>query len=99
MRNVVIHEYFGIDMDSLWKTVCYDFPLLEASMRRITDESGMIQQAEHKAERQINNEADPATKAKLKALWKNAGLGGTVGHRQRYDLNYHDRNNASPICL
>lgn len=22
MRNVVIHEYFGIDMDILWKTVC-----------------------------------------------------------------------------
>ncbi len=43
MRNVVIHEYFGIDTDILWKTVCYDLPLLESSLKRITDESGMMQ--------------------------------------------------------
>jgi uncharacterized protein with HEPN domain len=30
MRNVVIHEYFGVDPDILWETIHHDLPSLQA---------------------------------------------------------------------
>jgi uncharacterized protein with HEPN domain len=32
MRNKVIHEYFGVDEDILWKTIKTDLPLLKESI-------------------------------------------------------------------
>jgi len=29
MRNVLVHEYFGIDLDEIWKTMKSDLPLLK----------------------------------------------------------------------
>ncbi len=33
MRNILTHEYFGVDLEVVWKTVKYDLP----SLRRIVE--------------------------------------------------------------
>lgn len=38
MRNVVIHEYFGIDIEVIWKTVREDLPPLRAAVARMLAE-------------------------------------------------------------
>jgi uncharacterized protein with HEPN domain len=35
MRNVVAHEYFGVDPSIIWQTVRHDLPPLEAPLRRL----------------------------------------------------------------
>lgn len=35
MRNILIHEYFGVDIDILWKTVQQDLPLLKLKMQKV----------------------------------------------------------------
>ncbi|MEK9143250.1 MAG: DUF86 domain-containing protein [Patescibacteria group bacterium] len=35
-RNKVIHEYFGIDVEILWKTIQEDIPLLKEKVSTIT---------------------------------------------------------------
>lgn len=35
MRNKVIHEYFGVDIDILWKTIKEDVPMLKKRIREI----------------------------------------------------------------
>ncbi|ADN02493.1 nucleotidyltransferase [Spirochaeta thermophila DSM 6192] len=38
MRNLLVHEYFGIDLDEVWYTVEHDIPSLKASLERLLDE-------------------------------------------------------------
>lgn len=38
MRNVLIHEYFGVDARVLWRTVQEDIPPLGVEVRKILDE-------------------------------------------------------------
>lgn len=38
MRNKVIHEYFGVDSDIVWKTVKYSLPGLKKSIKAILRE-------------------------------------------------------------
>lgn len=35
MRNRLIHEYFGVDLDIIWQTVCDDLPPLDAAVDRL----------------------------------------------------------------
>jgi len=35
VRNVVVHEYFGVDPGILWETVCSDLPPLEADLEAV----------------------------------------------------------------
>ncbi|MBI2918409.1 MAG: DUF86 domain-containing protein [Chloroflexi bacterium] len=35
MRNIVIHGYFGVDSEVIWKTVHEDLPPLRAALARI----------------------------------------------------------------
>lgn len=35
MRNKVIHEYFGVDVDILWKTIKEDLRILEEQIKNI----------------------------------------------------------------
>ncbi len=35
MRNIVIHEYFGIDLEVIWKTLQQDLPPLRAALSKI----------------------------------------------------------------
>lgn len=38
MRNVVIHEYFGVDLEILWKTIQEELPPLLPLLKRILDD-------------------------------------------------------------
>ncbi len=38
MRNIVIHEYFGIDLEIVWVTATRDLPELEPRLREIVEE-------------------------------------------------------------
>ena len=40
MRNKLIHEYFGVDLEVVWRTVREDLPPLFDSIRRILAELG-----------------------------------------------------------
>ncbi len=35
MRNILIHEYFGLDSEVIWKTVQEDLPLLKEKIKKI----------------------------------------------------------------
>ncbi len=35
MRNILIHEYFGVDTEILWQTVQEDLPLLKGKIRQL----------------------------------------------------------------
>lgn len=39
MRNVVIHEYFGVDLQIIWETIQCDLPALAPLLRRIAAEN------------------------------------------------------------
>ena len=39
MRNILIHEYFGVDTDILWRAVTEDVPELKKLVQRIIDEA------------------------------------------------------------
>ena len=40
MRNVVVHEYFGLDEDVLWGTITDDLALLGPLLAALLDEQG-----------------------------------------------------------
>ncbi len=37
-RNLLIHEYFGVDLEIVWNTVCNDLPILLETVRRLMAE-------------------------------------------------------------
>lgn len=39
MRNVVIHEYFGVDLHIIWETIQHDLPALSRLLRAILTQS------------------------------------------------------------
>ena len=39
MRNVLVHQYFGIDLNEVWDTVCTDLPVLKAEILEILAEN------------------------------------------------------------
>jgi uncharacterized protein with HEPN domain len=40
MRDILIHEYFGIDTEVMWKTIKNDLPIIKPLMLRIWKENG-----------------------------------------------------------
>ena len=36
MRNILIHEYFGVDLGIVWQTISADLPLLRAKLLPLT---------------------------------------------------------------
>lgn len=38
LRNIIVHEYFGIDLDEVWNTVITDIPKLKKNIILIIDE-------------------------------------------------------------
>ncbi|MBL7095705.1 DUF86 domain-containing protein [candidate division KSB1 bacterium] len=38
MRNVLIHHYFGVDLDEIWLTIQTDVPDLKENIQKIFDE-------------------------------------------------------------
>ena len=41
MRNVVIHEYFGVNLSIVWLTIREDLPLLLQQLEKIVQETGL----------------------------------------------------------
>ena len=37
MRNILIHDYFGVDLEVVWKTTSIDIPPLKENIINITD--------------------------------------------------------------
>ena len=37
MRNMVIHEYFQLDLETVWETTLSDLPLLKSALQEILD--------------------------------------------------------------
>ena len=37
MRNILVHDYFGIDLDEVWAAVEKDLPELKKTIERIMD--------------------------------------------------------------
>ncbi|WP_347488766.1 HepT-like ribonuclease domain-containing protein [Desulfoscipio sp. XC116] len=35
MRDVLIHDYFGVDIEEIWETCRYDLPLLKKQIKKI----------------------------------------------------------------
>jgi uncharacterized protein with HEPN domain len=40
MRDVLIHEYFGVDLELTWKTVQKDLPLLKQELLSLLEAAG-----------------------------------------------------------
>jgi uncharacterized protein with HEPN domain len=38
MRNVLVHQYFGLDLDEIWDTVSTDLPVLKAGIQELLTE-------------------------------------------------------------
>ncbi len=38
MRNIMVHEYFGISLPIIWNTITQDLDRLAAGMKRILEE-------------------------------------------------------------
>lgn len=38
MRNVVVHEYFGVSLEIIWETVWNDLPPLVPRLRTLLEE-------------------------------------------------------------
>lgn len=38
MRNIVVHEYFGVDLSVVWRTIRKDLPVLIAQLEAIINE-------------------------------------------------------------
>jgi uncharacterized protein with HEPN domain len=39
VRNVIVHEYFGVTLDIVWQTIRQDLPALMPALRRLTKDS------------------------------------------------------------
>ncbi|MGE5682019.1 MAG: DUF86 domain-containing protein [Bacillota bacterium] len=35
MRNFIVHQYFGVDLEEIWNTVIYDVPVLKYNIIQI----------------------------------------------------------------
>ena len=39
MRNILVHHYFGIDLEAVWGACAVDLPALKTRMQAILDRS------------------------------------------------------------
>jgi len=39
MRNILIHQYFGIDKEAVWKVVEHDLPLIKKQFEQYSEET------------------------------------------------------------
>ncbi|NHM00509.1 HepT-like ribonuclease domain-containing protein [Flavobacterium difficile] len=37
MRNFITHEYFGLQLDTIWETAVYDLPILQSQIQKIIE--------------------------------------------------------------
>lgn len=39
LRNRIVHEYFGLDLEIIWQVIRYDLPALQARLERASPET------------------------------------------------------------
>jgi len=44
MRNVLVHDYFGIDLDEVWNVVAHELPGLKAALQNLLAELELSEQ-------------------------------------------------------
>jgi uncharacterized protein with HEPN domain len=37
MRNILVHEYFGVDLEEIWRTVEHDLPELKRRIQMLLE--------------------------------------------------------------
>ena len=37
MRNILVREYFGLDLDKIWNSAVYDLPILKGQIIKILE--------------------------------------------------------------
>lgn len=37
MRDKIVHDYMGIDLETVWETATKDVPVLESQLRRLVE--------------------------------------------------------------
>ena len=42
MRNVLVHQYFGLDLDEIWDTASTDLPLLRVKIQELLAENKSV---------------------------------------------------------
>lgn len=40
MRNILVHEYFGVDLDEIWRTVEQNLPVFKRQIQSLLDQPG-----------------------------------------------------------
>ena len=43
MRDIVVHQYFGVDLEAVWQAATVDFPELKVKILKIQEEIGKRQ--------------------------------------------------------
>ena len=43
LRNLIIHEYFGVNPDIVWGTISDDMPMVMAELRQLAESAGSEQ--------------------------------------------------------
>ena len=38
MRNIIVHQYFGVELSDIWSTVLNDIPLLKGQIQQIIED-------------------------------------------------------------
>lgn len=41
LRNVLVHDYLGLDLDEIWEIVTLDIPVLKAAVEALSAEAGL----------------------------------------------------------
>jgi len=39
LRNIIVHEYFGVDLDIIWKTIEKKLPELKRQLKKVMGEA------------------------------------------------------------
>ena len=42
MRNILVHEYFGVDLQIVWQTVSNDLPMLKRELHTLLRNTGAL---------------------------------------------------------
>jgi len=43
MRNLLIHEYFGVNVEIIWQTIKHDLPPLKHQLREIMQDKQLLE--------------------------------------------------------
>jgi uncharacterized protein with HEPN domain len=49
MRNVLVHQYFGLDLDEIWDTVSTDLPMLRIQIQELLAENKSVPKIERES--------------------------------------------------